>query len=189
MQNSSKIKIFLSLLKKGNISIYYMKKKKEISFSILMSNFNNGKYIKDAIQSVIDQIYLNWELIIVDDCSTDNSIDVISQFSNNDRIKLIQNKKNIGKPSSLIIAIENASNEIIGILDADDKLHEEALEIIHKVYQDNQKYGFVYTKMWNCNSSLQPYNIPSWVGPVIPEKTDILKHRISHFKTFKKKIT
>ncbi len=164
-----------------------MKRKNKISFSILMTNFNNGKYIKDAIQSVIDQIYLDWELIIVDDCSTDNSIAVIDQYSNNDKIKVIQHKKNLGYASSLITAIENASNKIIGILDSDDKLHEEALEIIYKIYQDIPKYGFVYTKMWNCNSSLQPYNIPSWIGPVIPEKSDIFNHRISHFRTFRKK--
>lgn len=168
-------------MKKTNQSTFYQ-------FSILMANYNNARFIETAIRSVIAQIYTDWELIIVDDCSTDNSIDIISQYLDKDKIKLIQHKKNLGYASSLITAINNSSYEILGILDSDDKLHEEALEIIHKVYQDNQKYGFIYTTMWNCDSFLQPKYIPMWIGPIIPEKSDILKHRIGHFKTFKKEL-
>ena len=52
----------------------------EVSFSILMANFNNAKYIKKAIRSVISQTYSKWELIIVDDHSIDDSISIIKSF-------------------------------------------------------------------------------------------------------------
>ena len=48
--------------------------------SIIMPSYNTGKYIAESIQSIIEQTYKNWELLIIDDCSTDNTDDVVSQF-------------------------------------------------------------------------------------------------------------
>ncbi len=106
-----------------------------ISFSILMANYNNGKYIKEAIESVISQTFPKWELIIVDDCSTDNSVVIIKSFLSENRIKLIQHKKNMGYGGSLKTAADNASNKFISILDSEDKLHENALEIMSESYR------------------------------------------------------
>ena len=63
--------------------------------SIIMPSYNTEQYISDSIKSVLAQTYKNWELIIVDDCSTDNSIDVIKSF-NDPRIKILHNEKNLG---------------------------------------------------------------------------------------------
>jgi len=60
-------------------------------FSILIANYNNGHYILQAIDSVLCQTYKHWEIIIVDDCSTDNSLELLRQFSNNNKIKIYQN--------------------------------------------------------------------------------------------------
>ena len=67
-----------------------------ISFSILMATYNNANYIETAIKSVINQTYLNWELIIVNDASTDNSIKIIEPFLKDKRIQLIILSKNQG---------------------------------------------------------------------------------------------
>ena len=64
--------------------------------SIIMPSYNTAKYISQSIQSVIDQTYHNWELIIVDDCSTDDTDNVVRLFLNDDRIKYLKNKKNSG---------------------------------------------------------------------------------------------
>ena len=157
-----------------------------MSFSILMANFNNVKYIEEAIKSVISQSYSVWELIIVDDQSTDNSLNKIRDFLVDKRIKLIQHKFNKGYGSTLKTAAENASNQILAILDADDKLHETALEVILKTYQDSPDCGFVYSTMWRCDAQLKNCRIVDWIGPSIPEKTNIFNIRISHFKTFLK---
>ena len=159
---------------------------KNNSFSILMANFNNANYIETAIDSVLKQTYTNWELIIVDDCSGDESIKVIKPYLRDKRIKLIQLKMNLGYGGSLKTATDNASNQILAILDADDKLHGTALEIMLKTYQDSSDCGFVYSTMWRCDAQLKNCRIVDWIGPSIPKKTNIFNIRISHFKTFLK---
>ncbi len=160
----------------------------EISFSILMANYNNVKYIETAIKSLLSQTYPKWELIIVDDSSTDNSIDAIQPFLNDKRIKLIRHKTNLGYGGTLRTAASNAKNNILGILDADDKLHLEALKVMANAYQNNQDFGFIYSTMWSCDSELKNCKVAKWIGPVIPEKTNIFRSKISHFKTFRREI-
>lgn len=63
--------------------------------SIIMPSYNTAEYISDTIESVINQTYQNWELIIVDDCSTDNTDDVVSSFKDS-RIKYMKNEYNSG---------------------------------------------------------------------------------------------
>ncbi|MFX0057845.1 MAG: glycosyltransferase family 2 protein [Candidatus Heimdallarchaeota archaeon] len=157
------------------------------SFSILMASYNNEKYIEIAIKSVISQSYPSWELIIVDDFSTDNSIEKITPFLTDDRIKLFRHNKNHGYSASLKTAIDNSKNEIIGILDSDDKLHEKALEIMVKSYKENPDCGFIYSTMWNCDSNLKNCILNKDIQEIIPPKTSLFNIRISHFKTFTKK--
>jgi len=121
-------------------------KSEDISFSVLMANFNNACYIKEAIKSVISQTFTKWELIIVDDCSTDNSVEVIKPFLKDKRIKLICHKKNLEYGGSLKTAADNASNVIIDILDPDDSLHETALAVMADSFITYSKYGFIYSK-------------------------------------------
>lgn len=163
-------------------------RKQNYSFSILMANYNNSKYLKEAINSLISQTYLNWELIIVDDCSTDNSIEIINLFLKDKRIRLIRSNRNLGYGGALKTASDAAINEILAILDPDDKLHEKALEIMARAYRENSAYGFIYSTMWSCDSELKNCKIVKWIGPDIPEKTNIFVPKISHFKTFRKDV-
>lgn len=160
------------------------KKSNNLSFSIIMANYNNERYIKTAINSVIDQTYQNWELILVDDGSTDNSIKVIEPFLKDTRIQLIKFSENKGVGYAKKTAADNSHNDIIGVLDADDKLHEEALETVLKAYQNNPNYGSIYSTMWRCDSKLKNCEIDKRIGPIIPRKTSILNYKISHFRTF-----
>ncbi len=84
-----------------------------------MPSYNSSKYIKETIGSVILQTYKNWELIIVDDCSTDNSVDVIKQFDD-DRIIVVENECNSGAAKSRNNAIKKAKGNWIAFLDSDD---------------------------------------------------------------------
>ena len=66
-------------------------------FSVLIANYNNAKYIKEAVESIERQAYHNWEIVIVDDASTDNSLEVINQFAqNNLKVKLYKHDINEG---------------------------------------------------------------------------------------------
>ncbi|MFX1375555.1 MAG: glycosyltransferase family 2 protein [Promethearchaeota archaeon] len=157
---------------------------KDISFSILMANYNCARFLDDAINSVLIQTYPKWELIIVDDCSTDNSISKIKPYLNNKNIKLKQHITNLGYGAALKTAADNASKEIIGILDADDKLHKKALEIIANGYKENPEFGFIYSTMWECDAHLKNCTRNRWISHDSPKKTNIFKIKISHFKTF-----
>ncbi len=120
-----------------------VKSDQDISFSLLMGSYNTRKYIEEAINSILSQTYSNWELIIVDDCSTDNSIQIITPYLKNKKKKLLKTKKKLGVGGVLKYAIANASNKIIGIIDADDKLYINALEKIAEAYRKNPDYGFI----------------------------------------------
>ena len=89
--------------------------------SIITPSFNSEKFIGDTIQSVQNQTYNNWEMIIVDDCSTDQTVSIINQFVVNDhRIRLFQLDKNSGAGVARETALSKAKGDYISFLDADD---------------------------------------------------------------------
>ncbi|MDR0206452.1 MAG: glycosyltransferase [Bacteroidales bacterium] len=87
--------------------------------SVVMAAYNSEKFISEAIESIINQTYYNWELIIVDDFSTDGTGTIINSFDDN-RIIYLKNETNRGAPFSRNKAIEYATGEFLAILDADD---------------------------------------------------------------------
>ena len=96
-----------------------------------MSCYNAEKTVARAIQSVLNQTYQDFELVIVNDCSTDNSEQVIKQF-NDSRIKLINHSENKGAGLARRTAIANMSGDYMTFLDADDYLHpQEIAQIFH----------------------------------------------------------
>lgn len=91
------------------------------TFSIMMACYNCQRFIDTAIESVIDQTFKDWELIIVDDASTDTSVDVAKKYTKIDpRIKLILNTENLGQAIARNIAAELATGQWLAVLDADD---------------------------------------------------------------------
>lgn len=89
--------------------------------SIITPTFNSEKYIKETIQSVINQTYQNWELLITDDCSTDNTIEIIMSYCELDkRIKLFKLNKNSGAGTARNNSIKEAQGEYMAFLDSDD---------------------------------------------------------------------
>lgn len=111
--------------------------------SVIMPSFNTEKYIKYAIDSVLGQTYKNIELIIVDDCSTDNSVDVIKKYDD-PKIKLIVNECNKGAAFSRNIALIESKGEWIAFLDSDDIWEPKKLEEQIKFMMDSNCW-FSYT--------------------------------------------
>ena len=97
------------------------------SFSICIPNYNYGKYIGKTLESVLGQSYQNFEVIICDNFSNDNSIDVIESFKDS-RIKLIKNRYNIGFSGNLTKVTSYAQNDFIIFLPSDDLLKPDALQ-------------------------------------------------------------
>lgn len=90
--------------------------------SVILPNYNHGKYLQQRIESILSQTVQNFELIILDDCSTDNSVEIIKQYESNQKVsKIILNSKNTGSPfKQWKKGIENAKGEYIWIAESDD---------------------------------------------------------------------
>ena len=109
--------------------------------SIITPSFNCGKYIGETIKSVIMQSYQNWEMIIVDDCSSDDTRQIISEYNDN-RIKLLINSHNRGAAYCRNKAIKEAKGKYIAFLDADDVWLPEKLKKQINFMRDN---GYSFT--------------------------------------------
>lgn len=96
--------------------------------SIITAVYNTEKFVEKCINSLLNQTYKNIELIIVEDCSTDNSKKTIKKFENYDNVKIIYNKENKGLSYSRNIGLENATGDYIGYIDSDDYVDEDYYE-------------------------------------------------------------
>ena len=109
-----------------------MKSSKKLFFSIILPSFNRSDVINQTIQSVIYQTYENWELIIVDDGSTDNTKKIVDEIKNTEsRIKYIY-QQNEERSSARNNGINNAKGDFICFIDSDDLFDENHLKIINE---------------------------------------------------------
>lgn len=115
--------------------------------SVLVANYNYAEYIGKAIDSVLGQTYWNFEIIICDDGSKDNSCKVVEKYMACDsRIKLIK-KENNGQASALNSAYQESKGEIILILDADDCFTPNKIEKVVNKFRSNVDAGFIVHRM------------------------------------------
>ncbi len=158
--------------------------------SILIANYNNGHFFKDCYDGLIAQTCQAWEAIVIDDCSTDNSVATIQKLTGNDfRFRFYENEYNIGYQKTIAKAIELSATDIFGRVDPDDALMPEAVELSLKAHEENPEVGLVYSNFIFCNEDLE--KISSHKGKQITElDMDYFNFdaEISHFATFKKEM-
>ena len=156
-------------------------------FSILIAQYNNKKYLQDAINSVMTQTYTNWEIILVDDASTDDSKELYKMYADNPRIKIFYNEENRGCGYTKKRCVELANGEICGFLDPDDLLAPKALEIMVNLHEQNEQASLIYSNFIQTDENLKN---EKKVEPH-PLKSDYLTSHsgyISHFATFKRSL-
>jgi glycosyltransferase involved in cell wall biosynthesis len=102
--------------------------RKEVT--ILIPSYNSGKYLREAIESVFNQTYPYWKIIVVDDSSTDDSLFHAADFLEDPRITLIKNEKNGGQSIAQNIGLQNITTEFFLQLDSDDWLPENTVELL-----------------------------------------------------------
>lgn len=159
-------------------------------FSILVANYNNGKYFQDCYDSLVSQSYQNFEVIIVDDCSTDNSVETIEKIIEEDsRFKLWTNEKNKGCGFTKNRCVTLAQGEICGFLDPDDAITSNAIEIMVREHTENEENSVIYSNIINCNEKLSPSFVRK-TNQVINGKQDFYNFdgAISAFASFKKSV-
>lgn len=111
---------------------------KQEKVSIITPTWNSEKYIIETIKSVKNQTYQNWEIVIVDDCSTDRTVDILKSIAKTDkRIKVLQQEKNLGAGAARTRGMLNSVGRFIAYLDADDLWKPNKLEKQIQFMQEN----------------------------------------------------
>ena len=122
----------------------------KILFSILITNYNKGKYIEKTINSCLKQKIKKFEILVYDDCSTDDSLNILKKFKN---IKIIKNKKKkfkIGPLNQIVELLDylKFKRKIIFLLDGDDEFKNEKLKIISKLFEQNKDLNLIQDKAY-----------------------------------------
>jgi len=167
-----------------------MSKKKEF-ISIIITNFNKEIYLAKSLNSVLNQNYKNFEIILFDDCSTDNSINIIKKFK---KIRLIRNNKKKFKTGPLnqiygiLKAFSISKGNLICLLDSDDKFEKKKLNEINNLFKKKPLIDFIVNlPKENSNFFLKRREVDNSNWPSI-FPTSCISFRRSFFLKFKKKI-
>lgn len=131
-----------------------MDRKREELVSIILPIYNGQQYIAEAINSIKNQSYSNWELIIVNDCSTDDTIKIIEQYIEHDtRIRLVNNEINLKLPRSLNIGFSNAKGKYLTWTSDDNLFREQAIERMVNALETNTEAVMVYTDLSDIDAN------------------------------------
>ena len=149
--------------------------------SIIMPSWNTGRFIAESIDSVLKQTYTNWELLIVDDCSTDNTDEIITSYKDN-RIKYFKNEHNSGAALTRNKAMREAQGEWIAFLDSDDLWNPEKLEKQINFMKENG-YVFSYHDFEKIDEESKPLNVYV-TGPEVVTKKEMYKYGYPGCLTF-----
>ena len=143
-----------------------MQKDKNVpTVSVIIPTYNRAHLISRAIQSVLKQTYKDFEVIVIDDGSTDNTEYIIKQFQDKDnRIRYIKHKKNKGGAAARNTGIKAANAEYIAFQDSDDEWFPEKLEKQMKVLENAPpEVGVVYTGFWRIDGNKKKYTPALWI--------------------------
>lgn len=157
-------------------------------FSVLIANYNNGKYLMEAIESVRMQTYTNWEIILVDDGSTDNSRTIYQELEQDPIIHIFYNEKNMGCGYTKRRCAELANGEICGFLDPDDTLTLEALSTMVESHITHPNHSLIYSQFYYSDCNLNILEISNHQQIISSDMSFLampFSGAISHFATFK----
>ena len=146
-----------------------------MKFSVLVANFNNGKFFRDCYQSILSQTYTDWEVIILDDKSTDDSLQIIREITGgDDRFRIFEHPHNEGVGVIKAKLIELATGDICGFVDPDDAILPKAIENAVAVFRNNPKTVLTYSMLMKCDKDLQPVLSSSIISSTSPTRVAII---------------
>ena len=111
--------------------------------TVYIPSYNYGRFLSEAVESVLRQTFDSWELLLIDEGSTDNSAEIMSLYKNNSKIHL-HNTNNIGLPEVANFAISKAEGKYIIRLDADDVFDENILLVLSNYLERNPKVALIF---------------------------------------------
>jgi glycosyltransferase involved in cell wall biosynthesis len=156
----------------------------EAKITYLVANYNNGRFIKDCIESLHAQTSPAWHCLIGDDGSTDDSIALIQPWLN-EKIELVVNERNLGKSLTLARLIAQSPTDIVGILDPDDALYPAATAAVLTAYAQAPQVGFVYTNCAKYSLDLQTIIAPGSSAAIPAGQTTLTGIFVDAMRTFR----
>lgn len=161
-----------------------------MTFSLLIAHYNNFEYFKECYQSIQNQTFQDFEIVVVDDFSTDDSFQKLKDLAKSDaRIKLFRNEKNQGVGFTKRKCVELANGEICGFVDPDDALAENAIELSLEKYK-NPKIVATHSDLMLCDENLNPVKKFANTQKVKNSNPKFfnINFEVNHFFTFRKPI-
>lgn len=162
-----------------------------MTFSILIANYNNGRFFRQCYDSIIAQNYDHWEVVILDDASTDSSLEIIKEIIGEDsRFKIYQNEVNSGVGITKSKLIELATGEICGFVDPDDAITPNAIQSSIDIFQKDKEVVLTYSKFVKCDEHLNPVEVSTVAMQVLNNSPYFFNCpvHIVHFVCFRKNI-
>ena len=141
--------------------------------SIIIPCYNGGAFIAEAIESVVAQSLEDWELIIIDDGSVDNSKEIVKEFTKDKRISLLSNERNLGIAKTKNKGVKNSKGEFIAFLDQDDLWSKDKLELQIARLRADSKLAVICTGMFYTDRSLN--NTSTFTGYDDTVQTTMIK--------------
>lgn len=162
-----------------------------MKFSVLIANYNNGKFFEECYRSIIAQEYKNWEVVILDDASTDDSVAVIKKIVGDDRrFRLFENAQNSGVGITKSKLIDLAEGDICGFVDPDDAITSDAVSSSIKIFNKKKEVVLTYTKFAKCDDHLRPIEVSKMADQVINGCPYFFNCPVNivHFVSFKREV-
>src|SRR5688500_13474226 len=100
----------------------------DVRFSIVIPTYNRQDFILETLQTVFDQTYKNFEIVVVDNCSTDNTVELLAPLVDEGKIKLFRNDRNYERAHSRNVGMGKATGDFLTFLDSDDYLYPSFLQ-------------------------------------------------------------
>lgn len=146
--------------------------------SVVMAVYNGEKYIKEQIDSILEQTYRNIELIIVDDASTDDSLYIADNMAGSDkRVKVFKNPKNLGVAWNFLKALQFACGELVCFSDQDDVWRMDKLDILASLIHDDHQNMLAYSDLAICDENLQVIHPSFWKSAGIKPRKGYIHER------------
>jgi glycosyltransferase involved in cell wall biosynthesis len=165
IKDNSKIKIQSKKEKKKEVKVVKEEKKAEVieknnKFTIISSAYNKEKYLDDWVNSILVQKYRPLEVVVSDDCSSDNTSNMLDSYKSRFKdsgieYKFIQNRKRLYCGSAYKNLVQYMTGSYYGVLDADDMLTEDAVEYIMGLYNKHKDIAWIYTQFLWCDENMK----------------------------------
>lgn len=138
-----------------------------MKISVIVTSYNYANFIEQTINSILAQTYTDFELIIVDDCSSDNSVEIIKKFKD-DRIKFVENEQNLGLAISVAKALKIATGEWIAFCESDDFWGKDCLEKRIQIAEKYPNLGVIF-------NDVKPFSATNKTPEKIQQNSENLK--------------